>query len=147
MPHAGRFSLWAAAELPVPGARPSLTTRRRRLRVQISRFVGRQLSRTGPDTLRKIRTLASEELIRALVAGAEMSTVQPMIELAGECDRRLEHLTDRRLEADETSVERRQRIAGEALELAPDAMGPRRARRSDARTHVRSVAPKSARAA
>ena len=104
--------------------------------------MGRQLSRTGPTTLRRIRDLASEELIRALVAGAEMSTVQPMIELVGECDRRLERYLDRRLEADETSVARRQRIAGEALMLPPDARGPRRARRSDARTTVRGVDPK-----
>jgi hypothetical protein len=76
--------------------------------------------------LRKIREAAVEELVRALHAGARPQTLKPIATLIVQCDARLEKLTDRRLEADEPSVEKRQRIFGESLEPASDARGPRR---------------------
>ena len=103
---------------------------------------GRQLSRASAPLLKKIRELAAEEVIRALVAGAEVSTVRQIAELVAECDARLERRLEARLERDETRVQRRQRIAGEALKLPPDARGPRSARRSDARTTARGVDPR-----
>ena len=51
---------------------------------------GRQLSRASAPLLKKIRELAAEEVIRALVAGAEVSTVRQIAELVAECDARLE---------------------------------------------------------
>jgi hypothetical protein len=56
-------------------------------------------------------------------------------------DARLERLTDARLEMDAPTVERRPRIAGEALEPPPDARGARRARSSEQRTYVARARP------
>jgi hypothetical protein len=77
------------------------------------RRTGRQLARTSPRLLQEIRGRAAAEVVHALVAGADMRTVRPLITLVAECDRRLERRTAAAVDADRvtTTLERRTAVA------------------------------------
>jgi hypothetical protein len=108
--------------------------------------VVRQVARASPQLVQHIRALVAEEIIQALIAGAGPDVLGPMARLVADCDKRLDRIADARVEADEPTVGRRQRIAAEALTPALDHRGPRSARSSTKRTSTPGAAPKIARA-